>query len=239
MEKMVSIADNLSRLEERIALACARSGRKREEIRLMAVSKFHGKDEVDEAYKAGLRLFGENRVQEGIKKFENFRTSLPGTEVHMIGSLQRNKARTAAGFFDCVQSVDRESLLAELGRLCGGRSKPLTVLLELHTGEESKRGFPDDDSVLRAAEIALSFPGLKPAGIMTMAPFTGDKNAVRASFRKAAGALQKLRSRFPGHEWPCLSMGMSNDFETAIEEGSTLIRIGTILFGERKTADGI
>jgi uncharacterized pyridoxal phosphate-containing UPF0001 family protein len=111
------------------------------------------------------------------------------------------------------------------------------VLLELHTGEESKRGFPDEDSLFRAAEAALSFPGLNPAGIMTMAPFTGDTDTVRASFRKAAEALRKIRTRFPEHLWPCLSMGMSGDFETAIEEGSTLIRIGTILFGERKTAD--
>jgi uncharacterized pyridoxal phosphate-containing UPF0001 family protein len=107
------------------------------------------------------------------------------------------------------------------------------ILLELHTGEESKAGFPGLDSLFRGAEKALSLPGLKPAGLMTMAPFTADTGAVRASFRALVKAQGELEKRF-GPVWSCLSMGMTGDFETAIEEGSTLIRIGTAIFGERR-----
>jgi uncharacterized pyridoxal phosphate-containing UPF0001 family protein len=105
--------------------------------------------------------------------------------------------------------------------------------LEFHTGEESKAGFPDLDGLFRGAEKALSWPGLKPAGLMTMAPFTADKEAVRSSFRALAKAQGELEKRFGGY-WSCLSMGMTGDFEIAIEEGSTLIRIGTAIFGERR-----
>ena len=112
------------------------------------------------------------------------------------------------------------------------REKPLMILLEYHTGEESKAGFPDRDSLYRAAEKALSYSGLKPAGLMTMAPFTDDVAAVRSAFRELACAGDELAKRFPSESWSCLSMGMTGDFETAIEEGSTLIRIGTAIFGE-------
>ncbi|MDR1420846.1 MAG: YggS family pyridoxal phosphate-dependent enzyme [Treponema sp.] len=227
----MTVVSNLLRIEERLSEACLRSGRKREEVRLMGVTKFHDRAAVEEAWRAGLRLFGENRVQEAREKFDGFRESHPGAELHLIGSLQRNKAKSAALFFDCVESVDRDALIAELGGISAG--KELRVLLELHTGEESKRGFPGEDSLLRAAERVLSFPGLKPAGIMTMAPFTTGEAPVRAAFRAARKARERLEAAFPQNDWSCLSMGMSNDFEIAVEEGSTLVRIGTVLFGER------
>jgi pyridoxal phosphate enzyme (YggS family) len=256
------IAGSLARLEERILAACLRCGRKREEVSLMGVSKFHPLEAVEEAWKAGVTLFGESRVREGAEKFAAFREKHPEgpsegpsdfpIKVHLIGSLQRNKAKAAASFFDCIQSVDRESLIEELGKissqsspenrsegprlpdgLISGRKQPLMILLEFHTGEESKAGFPDLDSLFRGAEKALSWPGLKPAGLMTMAPFTGYTAAVRASFRALAKARGELEKRF-GPVWSCLSMGMTGDFETAIEEGSTLIRIGTAIFGERR-----
>jgi pyridoxal phosphate enzyme (YggS family) len=230
----MAFAEALARLEERIRRACNRSGRAREEITLLGVSKFHSREAVEEAWKNGLRFFGENRVQEGVEKFSGFRESRPGTEVHMIGSLQSNKAKAASSLFDCVQSLDRDSIIRELGKHAASREKPLKVLLELHTGEESKRGFPDEESLFRAAETVLSFPGLRLAGLMTMAPFTSEEAPIRASFRAALKARSKLESRFPGSGWSCLSMGMSNDFEIAIEEGATLIRIGTLLFGERR-----
>jgi pyridoxal phosphate enzyme (YggS family) len=238
---MGDIAAALGRVEERISAACLRCGRKREEVTLMGVSKFHALEAVEEARKAGLSLFGENRVRDGMEKFAAFKEKHPGEsiEVHLIGSLQRNKAKLAASFFDCVQSVDRESLIDELGSLCssGGlnltRKKPLMILLEFHTGEESKAGFPDLDSLFRGAERTLSWSGLKPAGLMTMAPFTADTVTVRASFKALVKARMELEKRF-GPIWSCLSMGMTGDFETAIEEGSTLIRIGTAIFGERR-----
>jgi uncharacterized pyridoxal phosphate-containing UPF0001 family protein len=130
--------------------------------------------------------------------------------------------------------VDRDSLLTELGTLTAERESPLMIMLEYHTGEESKSGFPDQNSLLRAAEKVLSFKGLRPFGLMTMAPFTDDKAAIRASFRKLAAAREELEKRFSGC-WPCLSMGMTNDYEIAVEEGSGLVRIGTAIFGERKT----
>ncbi|MDR2159752.1 MAG: YggS family pyridoxal phosphate-dependent enzyme [Treponema sp.] len=229
----MSIADNIRRLEEEIEKACIRSGRDRSLVRLMGVSKFHDRSSVEEAWAAGIRLFGENRVQEAAKKFTGFALSHPGTELHLTGSLQSNKAKAASSLFDCIQSVDRDSLILELAKHCAGRAKPLGILLELHTGEESKIGFPDEDGLYRAAEILVSCPGLLPLGLMTMAPFTEEKKRIRASFRTLVKAREGLRARFPQWDWSTLSMGMSGDFEIAIEEGSTLLRIGTLIFGER------
>ncbi|MCL2066997.1 MAG: YggS family pyridoxal phosphate-dependent enzyme [Treponema sp.] len=229
----MSIAENIFDIEERIQRACGRAGRKRDGITLMAVSKFQPINMVEEAWQAGIRYFGESRVQEGIDKFGRFRVEHPEAVLHLIGSLQRNKAKKAALFFDCIQSVDREELIVELGK-SGVREKPLPVLLELHTGEESKSGFSGLDSLFRAAELVLESTVLCPQGLMTMAPFTGDRDAIRASFRMLAGAGAELGRRFPPAEnWACLSMGMTNDFEIAIEEGATLLRIGSAIFGER------
>lgn len=233
------VAARLEPIEERIEAACRRSGRKREDLRLMAVTKFHPLETVEAAREAGLRLFGESRVQEARDKFGRFWESRPrdgSAELHLIGSLQRNKAKTAVAFFDCIQSVDRESLVDELGALTGGRESPLMVMLEYRTGEETKSGFPDEASLFTAAEKVLSFPGLCPAGLMTMAPFTRDEAAIRRAFRGLAAARDELEKRFPPQKgsWSCLSMGMTHDYEIAIEEGSNMIRIGTALFGERE-----
>ena len=230
----------LERLEERIEAACGRSGRKRQDIRLMAVTKFQPPEILEAAWNAGVRLFGESRVQEGTEKFSPFRETHCNFELHLIGSLQRNKAKKAAAFFDCIQSVDRMELIDCLGGLTMGRESPLMILLEYHTGEETKAGFESAESLYAAAEKALSYPGLNPAGLMTMAPLNGDTKAVRSSFSKLAALRDELEKRFPGGSagihsarWSCLSMGMTGDFETAIEEGATLIRIGTAIFGER------
>ena len=244
----LDISARVELLEEKIEAACRRSGRKREEISLMGVTKLCPLEKIEAAWKAGIRLFGESRVLEAAGKFEKFFENHARGEdlkLHLIGSLQRNKAKTAAAFFDCIQSVDRVSLITELGALCEGREKPLNILLEYHTGEETKAGFPDFDSLVMAAEKVLSFRGLRPLGLMTMAPFTSDSAQIRSSFRKLKNAAMELEKRFPEeksfkgnfssgakHSWSCLSMGMTNDYEIAIEEGSTLIRIGTALFGE-------
>jgi pyridoxal phosphate enzyme (YggS family) len=202
----------------------------------MGVSKFHRLEQVEEAWNAGITLFGENRVQEALAKFKDkdgFSRSHPGAELHLIGSLQRNKAKAAASLFDGIESVDRDELIISLGKLSGGRDRPLSVLFELNAGEASKSGYPDEDSLFRAAETALAFPSLVIRGLMTMAPFTDDTAAVRRAFRSLARARDRLQSRFPECDWSCLSMGMSGDYEIAIEEGSTLVRIGTAVFGER------
>jgi len=225
------IAANIAKIEERIQKACDSSGRKRDEITLMGVSKFVPLSLVEQAYEAGIRCFGESRVKEGTEKFEVFRKKYPDVQLHLIGSLQRNKAKNAALFFDCIQSVDRVQLVTELARHA---CKPIDVLLELHTGEETKNGFADFDELFLAAEMVMGTVNLKPAGLMTMAPFTEDASLIRSSFRQLVKAQEELRKHFPAEEnWNCLSMGMSNDFEIAIEEGSTMLRIGSLIFGER------
>jgi pyridoxal phosphate enzyme (YggS family) len=229
----MGIAEAVLAVQERIERACERSGRKREEISLLGVSKFHAAAAVEEAWNAGIRLFGESRVQEASAKFAGFKSGHPGSQLHMIGPLQRNKAKIAAGLFDMMQSVDREGLIETLGVLTADRKDTLMILLEYHTAEDSKSGFPDLDSLLRGAEKALAFPGLELRGLMTMAPYTQDESRIRASFRAAVSARDALALRFPEADWSCLSMGMSGDFEIAIEEGSTLLRIGTAIFGER------
>ena len=241
------IAENIAKIEERIRKACVSTGREREEITLMGVSKFVPISMVDEAWRAGISFFGESRVKEGTEKFTVFRkeysdlTDTCRLSVHLIGSLQRNKAKTAALFFDCIQSVDRLELIEELAKYVCAREKPLEVLLELHTGEETKSGFEDFDDLFRAVELILTVSGLKAAGLMTMAPYMDDMtqlsaiSTVRSSFRQLVKAQEELNKRFPFIDrekgsWDCLSMGMSNDFEIAIEEGSTMLRIGSMIF---------
>ena len=227
----MSIAENIGKIEERIQKACDLCGRKREEITLMGVSKFVPINIVNEAFFSGIRCFGESRVKEGTEKFEAFRKENPEIQIHLIGSLQRNKAKNAALFFDCIQSVDREQLIVELAKHAEHRGTPLEVLLELHTGEETKSGFADIDGLCRAAELVLASANLKPAGLMTMAAFTDETDIIRSSFRQLVKAKSELERRFPSKEnWKCLSMGMSNDFEIAIEEGSNLLRIGSLIF---------
>ena len=234
-----TVKARVEQVEEKIEAACRRSGRKREDIRLMGVTKMHSLEKVEAAWNAGLRLFGESRVQEGSEKFRKFWENHPrdNAELHLIGSLQRNKANKAVAVFDCIQSVDRDSLISELGTLTRAGENPIKIMLEYHTGEETKAGFPDLDSLLRAAEKVLCFPGLLPCGLMTMAPYTTDESEIRLSFRKLVTARDELEKRFPGNKgcWSNLSMGMTNDFEIAVEEGSTLVRIGTAIFGEGGT----
>jgi pyridoxal phosphate enzyme (YggS family) len=229
----MTIAERIGEIRERLEKAALRSGRKSGEIRLMGVSKFHSAEEVEEAIAAGICLFGENRVQEAAGKFPALQSAHENIELHLIGSLQRNKTKNALAVFDCIQSVDRDELITTLGTLSAG-PEPLRVQLEMHTGEESKSGYPDEDSLSAAAERVISFPGLRLCGLMTMAPFTGDQKLIRKSFQTLVHARDFLARRFPREDLSCLSMGMTNDFEIAVEEGSTLVRIGTAIFGERR-----
>ena len=230
----MSIAENIEKIEERIQKACNSAGRKRDEITLMGVTKFVPIGKVEEAYNAGLRCFGESRVQEALEKFPWFWDKYRDLQLHMIGSLQRNKAKPAALFFDCIQSVDREALIVDLVKHAEERDpvrRPLAVLLELHTGEETKSGFACLDDLYRAAEMVLSCKNMTLQGLMTMAPFTQDEVLIRSSFRQLVKAHKELEKRFPAGT--CLSMGMSGDFEIAVEEGSTMLRIGSLIFGEQ------
>ena len=227
----MTIAGNLDKIEERLFEVCRRTGRKRDEITLMGVSKFEPVEVIKEAFDAGIRCFGESRVKEASDKFGILKEENPLIRLHLIGHLQRNKAKQSMLLFDCIQSVDRNELILELAKYATLRDKPIEVLLELHTGEETKSGYENIDALLKAAETLLSYDCFKPIGLMTMAPFTQETDIIRSSFRLLGKAQKELQKRFPLKEnWACLSMGMSNDFEIAIEEGSTMLRIGSAIF---------
>jgi len=231
-----TVASRIVAVRERMAAACDRAGRPASSVELLAVTKFNPADAVEAAWKAGVRSFGENRVQEAEAKFASLAGAIPGSAVHLLGHLQGNKAKKAAALFDCVQSIDSDAILSELARRAAELGKTLDVLFELHTGEESKSGFPDADALFRALETAATLPSLRPRGLMTMAPYTDDVAAVRSSFKACAAAFRKARATFGFPAFDLLSMGMTNDFETAIEEGSTMVRVGTAIFGARSYA---
>jgi pyridoxal phosphate enzyme (YggS family) len=228
-------ADRIGEIRSRIFDAARRSGRRGDDVGLLAVTKFHPIEAARAAWDAGIRSFGESRVQEAELKFPGFLAAHPEARLDMIGHLQSNKAKKAVVLFSRLQSVDSGALLLDLDTRSQAAGLRREVLLELHTGEESKEGFPDADELYRSLEGLLSRKErcLEPRGLMTMAPNSADEALVRASFRALRAALEGARSRFglPGFE--VLSMGMSGDYQLAVEEGSTLVRIGTAIFGER------
>ena len=236
-----AIKHNIEKIRERIKKAAERSGRKAENIALMAVSKFHSFEEIQSAYRAGIRLFGENRVQEAVGKFANMRQTLEQSELHMIGTLQRNKVKDIVPLVSCIQSVDRIELLDEIAKqLHKDKSTnaeqtqmpTLKLLFEIHTGEKSKAGFANEDDTVRALEHAEKLK-LQVTGFMTMAPFTEDRTQIRKSFASLRELSERMQKRFPFFCFTELSMGMSGDFEIAVEEGSTMVRVGTSIFGTR------
>ena len=232
------ISENIGRVRERAAEAARRAGRRPEEIALMAVSKTHPPERIREAYAAGLRLFGENRVQEFAGKAAAL-TGLTGAEWHMIGHLQTNKASKAAELFGAVDSVDSVKLAEKLDASARSLGKKLAVLIEINVGgEAAKSGVAPDSRDLEELLLAAPrFEALEFRGLMTVPPFTGDPEGARPYFR----TLRELRNsvaarRLPAIRMDTLSMGMSHDFEVAIGEGSTCVRVGTAIFGERAKA---
>ena len=230
-----SIKENLEAIRSRIETAEKKSGRTPGSVKLMAVSKFHPSEAVIEAFNAGQLLFGENRVQEASLKFPPLIEAHPEINVHMIGQLQSNKVKKALEYASCIQSVDRIDLLREIEKQCAKTDRRIKILFEVHTGEESKSGFTSEADLLEAIEKCAegAFPHIIPEGFMTMAPFTDDEKLVRKSFITLRNLSEKIRPQFPSLSLTELSMGMSGDFEIAIEEGSTLVRVGTAIFGER------
>jgi len=220
-------------VQERIGCAAERSGRDPRDVRLMAVTKGFPREIVEEAMAAGLSLFGENRVQEAEQKYIDLEARC---ELHLIGHLQRNKARAASGLFRCIQSIDSVDTAAALETRCAHRGKPMDILLELNTsGEQSKSGFRSRDELLACLESVAAMQHLRPRGLMTVGPLTDDEGRIRSAFASLRALFQEIGTgSFPGFD--ILSMGMSGDFEAAIEEGSTLVRIGTALFGRRAAA---
>jgi hypothetical protein len=199
----------------------------------MAVSKTFPLQAVRAACEAGLRLFGENRVQEAEGKYLPD-AGLPPLSLHLIGHLQRNKARKAAELFEMVQSIDKLETAQALEAACAPSGRRLDILLEMNTsGEATKFGFASEEALLSTVEPILGLPHLRLRGLMTVGPLSGDRELVRGAFRRLARLFETLRGRCTGQPLEVLSMGMSGDFETAVEEGSTLVRLGTALFGPR------
>ena len=218
----MSIADNLLQVNDQIASACERAGRDRSEVTLIAVSKTFPAEAIAESHVAGQRHFGENRVQEGLTKLEQLAELGVDAHIHLIGHLQRNKARHA-GRFASVQSVDSVRLAEAISRRL---ERELPIMLEVNVGKEaSKQGFAAAE-LDEALEQIRTLPNLRVEGLMTVAPEVADPEDVRPVF----ATLRKLSERF---ELPELSMGMSNDYAIAIEEGSTMVRIGRAIFGNR------
>ncbi|MGA7559059.1 MAG: YggS family pyridoxal phosphate-dependent enzyme [Terriglobales bacterium] len=231
----MSIAENVALVGERIAAAARRAGRNPAEITLMGVSKTFSAERIREAYTAGLRVFGENRLQEFGDKVEAL-GDLPDAEWHMIGHLQTNKAAKAAELFDAVDSLDSVRLADRLNASAESAGKILPVLVEINVGgEQAKSGLaPDSDELEQILRSAPRWANLEIHGLMTVPPYTEDPEGSRPFFRQ----LREIRDRIAARELPrigagVLSMGMSHDFEVAIEEGSTCVRVGTAIFGER------
>jgi pyridoxal phosphate enzyme (YggS family) len=230
------IAERVTAVRERIARAAERAGRAPDAVRLVAVSKTHPVERVREAFAAGLREFGENRVQEAEAKIEALADlRAAGLRWHLIGHLQSNKARRAAALFDVVHSIDSAELGLRLARLGQEAGRPLRGLVQVDlAGEATKSGLPEAD-LLPALEALRGAEGLQVEGLMLLPPFLEDAEAVRPYFRRLRELLERARAEglLAGRE---LSMGMSHDFEVAVAEGATLVRVGTALFGERQAA---
>jgi pyridoxal phosphate enzyme (YggS family) len=234
----VSIAENIAIVRERITAAAGRSGRSADDITLMAVSKTFPPEAISEAYAAGIRVFGENRVQEFAGKAESLR-DLAEADWHMIGHLQSNKAAKAADLFDGVDAVDSVKLAEKLDAAAAAAGKTLPVLIEINVGgEEAKSGLaPAAEELEQVLLGAPRWKNLAIRGLMTVPPYTEDPEGARQFFRKLREIRDQIATRrLPAVAMDVLSMGMSHDFEVAIEEGSTCVRVGTAIFGERQKA---
>jgi hypothetical protein len=229
---MSAIAANLATVRQRIADAARRAGRRAQDVTLVAVSKTQPGAAVRDAIAAGQRDFGENRVQEALAKMDAVG---PGPVWHLIGHLQTNKARLVPGRFALVQSLDSDKLAVALDSRARELAVALPVLLQLNwSGEATKAGLRDWDAVAALLERLAGCAALRPVGLMTIPDPAATEAATRAHFAQVRGLLERIRREIaPGPDFRELSMGMSHDFEWAIEEGATLVRIGTAIFGSR------
>lgn len=226
---MPTLTENLQTVRERIASAAQRAGRSQQDVELVAISKTYPVEKISEAVEAGQELFGESRVQEALIKIPSLPSRL---RWHFIGHLQSNKVRKALPHFELIHGVDTPGIARDIDRIGGEEGLFPKVLLEVNvSGEESKHGF-SPESLERDLERLLSMPRLQLEGLMTMAPFAAEAEASRPYF----AALRELRNRLSakmGIPLSTLSMGMSGDYEVAVEEGATLVRVGSAIFGNR------
>src|SRR5215469_7187613 len=227
----MSISDNIARVKQRISDVAARVGRNPNSITLMAVSKVVEPERIRQAYKAGIRVFGENRVQEFADKASAVQ-DLAQAEWHLIGHLQSNKANKASGLFHAIDSVDSLRLAQKLDQAAQQAGKILPILLEINVGgEENKSGIaPNSPELEQMLKAASGLQNLQVRGLMTIPPYTEDPEGARTYFRQLRDLRDQIAARkLPGIRMEVLSMGMSHDFEIAIEEGSTCIRVGTAI----------
>lgn len=241
-----TIARNLRWVQERIGEAAMRAGRDPAAVTLVAVTKTFPVEIILAGYEAGLRHFGENRPEEGAAKIPLVHAALSGPRPtwHMVGHIQSRKADLAVAYYDVIHSVDRLKIAHRLSRLAVEAGREIPVLLECNvSGEETKFGFRVDcwqeDAVQREAFFSecaaiLALPGLRTEGLMTVAPWSEDPETVRPVFASLRALRDVLRERFPQVSWRELSMGMTDDFEVAVEEGATMVRIGRAIFGPRR-----
>lgn len=229
LELATGLEGRISQVLSEVAAAVERAGREAESVTVVAVSKTVGRDIVDAAYGAGLRHFGENRVQDASSKFAE---PLPGdATLHMIGQLQSNKANLAARIFQLIESLDRPSLIKELDKQASKIERTIPVLLQVNiAGEVQKAGCSPEDVDSLVEQLRQS-QNLDLLGLMTIAPLVDDPEAARPVFRGLRELRDRLRERYPELTLPVLSMGMSNDYPIAIEEGATHVRVGRAIFG--------
>ncbi len=228
----MSIEANLQRINQRIAEACTRAGREPGAVKLVAVSKTMPATAVAAAAQAGQSLFGESYVQEFVTKAEQVRTPV---EWHFIGSLQSNKVKYLAGKVALIHSVDRPSLAGEIDRQWGRLGRSADVLLQVNLGGEATKSGTDEAGLVDLARRVKALQNLRVRGLMTLPPWEEDPEAVRPHFRRLAELARTLQERdLVPRDRVELSMGMSHDFEVAIEEGATLVRVGTAIFGARQ-----
>ena len=243
---MQTIADRIAAVRSRIAAAASRAGRSPEAVRLVGVTKTHPPEMVAAALAAGLTDFGENRVQEAEAKIAALAEQRSRITWHLIGHLQSNKARRAAALFDVIHSVDSLRLAEVLGRRLGEQGEDAgarAVLLQVNvSGEHSKEGFDLAgwegrqaalDAFIADVERILALPHLRVRGLMTIAPWGANPENARPVFHSARRLRDLLAQRFPAADWAELSMGMTDDFDVAVEEGATIVRVGRAIFGAR------
>ncbi|GAB6083013.1 YggS family pyridoxal phosphate-dependent enzyme [Desulfuromonas carbonis] len=228
----MSIAANLQLIHQRIDAACRRAGRDPKSVRLLAVSKTKPAAMIEEAARAGQFLFGENYVQEFCAKAEVVQAPV---EWHFIGALQSNKVKYLRGKVALIHSVDRLSLAQEISRQWQRLEKPANILLEVNLGGEASKAGSDAAGLMELAGQVSQLPGVRVRGLMAIPPWEEDPERVRPYFRRLRQLATELAGQgLPNLEMAELSMGMSHDFEVAIEEGATLVRVGTAIFGERQ-----
>jgi len=228
----MSIADNVKRIRERAAQAAIRSGRRPEDIALVAASKMNGAERVREAYDAGIRIFGENRVQEMLEKLS--KGAYEGAELHLIGSLQKNKVRNVVGRVSLIQSVDSLGLMEEISRRAATAGIVQDVLIEVNVGREPSKSGVFEETLADMLAQTAAYPGIRVMGLMAIPPAEDDA----AEARKYFDTMEKLFvdmsvKKYDNVFMSILSMGMSGDFEEAIAAGATMVRVGSSIFGAR------